>query len=107
MTRTYYAISWEPYGVASNPDGSPCGTVLGFETMAERDAWVTEGAAYRHESGFRESILRSAITAEQAREALQATQELKMAEAQHAAWEDGVISQALRDAETIRQKGQV
>jgi hypothetical protein len=54
--RYHYAIQY-PCGVASNEDGTRCGTYYRFASKSKRDAWVAEHASTpRTDAGFREPV---------------------------------------------------
>ena len=57
MKRHFYGFEWRPYGVCADGDsGQPIGRLHKFDSKAERDNWVSCGASYRTESGFREAV---------------------------------------------------
>jgi hypothetical protein len=51
----YYAINYI-CGLAVSGDGSRYGNYVRFHSKADRDEWVSLGAAFRGESNYREAI---------------------------------------------------
>lgn len=71
-TKHYYAAS-HPFGSGMHDSRTMrvIRTIVRFDSAAERDAWVSEGAACQSQGGYRTALTARSIRAEVARSAAQ------------------------------------